>query len=484
MDGHQSAAVATVDSALSYRSHLTDNPRDLLAAIEDIDGAQLPLDPAALRQLSSDSLGSEAHRVLLLSDGGFDQGVLPDAVELRKIGEPLDNVGIVSCDLERLPGSGGRFGFYFRLASSFPNAIDAEVTLSHADDGRIARVIPVRVVPGVNPPEVYHVEGAETGRWLARVTTAHADRLGFDDVAHLVVHEPRPIPVRVVADNPYFFEHTVLAFSKSSDGFALIDTTPTSDDAPPDAGEPSTAAVVIASGDDPDAELAVIFAPEGDSPWWEDLGDEIDRVVPRVITADHPVVRYCDALGVPFAGARRCQAPPGAVVVVESEDGVPLVWVAHREGRGACVFNTDPRLAEFFLSAWFPVLVHGAVTHLIGREEGLAASYPTGRALRVPGARDGEITRVRDPGGLSGELDGDAFGPLERTGFWELSNASGHWAVGSSLFAAEETLLDNAATVDSSRPIEHGPRPASILLQLALVVLVVESLLYQRRKVG
>lgn len=471
LNGSQRAAVASIAHELAYRSHLTDNPRELLDAAATIEPTTETLNPAALAEL--DAAGSQwrrKRRVLLISDGAFDAEQLAAGVELFKIGAPLENIGLVAADLAYLPGGGERLGVYFRTASSAEKELTCDLTLIHVDDAGVEtlfKVIPLTVKPGLNEPERFTLEGAPAGRWLARLDVQ--DALAEDDVAYLVARRPPPIQATVESDDRFFLENSVLAFSGGDDLLELATT----------AGE-----VAIGKSKTPDAELAVIFQPAGESPWWSDLGEEVEVGAPRVLIPEHPVLAHIDAATIPYVGARQLTPAAGAQILVADDSGLPLVYVARREGRSAVVVNLDPVAAEFYFSAWFPVLVHSSVTHLAGRETPLAASYRPGEEAPATGWRAGAAAQLVGPAKQAQSVSGKSFALPRAAGFYELRNSSGTWPMSVSLLSADETLLAGADAADSRRPISQGQSPARWLTILAIVVLTGESLLYHRRKVG
>ena len=196
---------------------------------------------------------------------------------------------------------------------------------------------------------------------------------------------------------------------------------------------------------------------------WSKVGEEIAAPVPKVLAKDHPLLRYLDAETMTFAGARQITAPTGAVVLVADESGPPLIYLMRQGAQTVCVVNLDPLAAQFYLSAWFPVLIHNAAAHLTHREDMPPATLPTGSSARVPG--------IADP---------TPYGPLLTTGFHE----TGEWTFAASLVSPEESLLKNDTLKESVKPIASGEAPSYWLLVLALGVLVGESILYDRRKVG
>lgn len=463
LNGNQRAAVASAAREIAFRSHLSNSPRELIDAIDGIEASDFPFDPAVLKALGENAELSDEHRVILISDASFEGAdALPEGIELIKTGEPAENVGIVAADLQQLPN--GQLGFFFKIASSFAEPVQADLILEHADENdRIYKLIPLNLEPGENPAEVFNLEDAPPGRWRARIDLE--DALAKDNTAWLAVPEPKPIRVAVAAEDRYFFETSVLAFQQGSGLLALVEDQPQ---------------IAIGKGTAPDSGLSLIFTPAGDSTWWKSAGEEVDAVAPRILLEDHPVLRHIDLSSVAFIGAREIEPPDGSLVLVESETGVPLIYRAVQDDKTALVVNLDPIASEFYFSAWFPVLIHGAATHLAGREEELAALYRPGDTTPIPGHREGETTTILQPDGRAIETTESRFGPIEKLGFYEV----GEWPMASSLVTSQESLLDNEAIPASADPVSRGRAPAYWLIVLALLVLVVESVLYHRRKVG
>ncbi len=469
-NGSQRAAVASLGRDLIYHSHLSDNPRQLLEAIETIQPSDQGFRSEAIASSASADQFFGEYRVILFSDGCFDRGTLPEHVELLKVGGPRGNVGLVAADMQYVPGPDRPLGFYFQVASTFKEPVQVDLLVSRLDDNGqedLQRLVPLEVKTGLNDAQVITIENAEPGRWTARLD--RPDALASDNVAYLAVAPPRPVRVTVESDDRFFLENSVIAFSRHAGLLTLSDTRPQ---------------VVLAKSVTPDVPLSMIFQPQGDSPWWSDLGDEMGITVPRLLVDDHPALRYADAASIPFVGARRLTAPHGAQVLVATDDGVPLIYRAAQDGKTAIVVNMDPVASEFYYSAWFPVLVHSAVRYLAGREETLMASYRPGDVVTVPGVQAGETTSIVGPAGGSDEVNAKTLPPLERLGFYQMNNKSGDWSLACSLLSQDETLLDNEQVEDTSQPISRGWTPAHWLTVLAIITLVVESLLYHRRKVG
>ena len=448
LDGRQRVAVASVAGDVNFRAQFSTNPGELLEAIESIEPSTVAFRTEALTSLSSRLRGSEDRRVILVSDGCGGKE-LPPGLEMLKVGSPQGNVGFVACDLQRLPGR-SRLGFYFRLASSFEREIRLNVLVSHGSTEDVRKVVPVVVQPGLNPPQVHTLDAAPAGRWIAQLEVE--DALAADDRAYLSVTEPPPLRVAVESEDAYFLEHSVLAFGGSAGPLRLVEEDPE---------------VIVAKGrPDGEARLSVLFQPTGESEWWEELGAELGAVVPRVEVPDHPALRYLDVQALSFAGARSLRAPVGSLILVAGDRGEPLIYSVTHGERSAFVINLDPGQADFYLSAWFPVMVHAMATSLAGRADELAVTYAPGATVNIPGVGE------------------ERYGPLEGPGFVEIENRAGSWLIACSLLAPSETLLDNSAVVDTSQPIRRGLPPWVWLIIAAVVLVTLEELLYHRRKVG
>ena len=486
LNGTQRCSVATVSNRVKFLSNLTDNPRELLLAIDNIEPSSMTSDATLLEQLlninpnekeSAEESGSEkSSRVILISDGCFENK-LPDEIELLKVGDgEKGNIGLVACDMRRLPGGRNRVGVFFQVASSFKETVEAELTFSVGKPDTLTKFIPLNVVPGLNPAEVFELEDAEAGKWFAQLNVYPADALKADNTAYISLPPRRPIPISVVAEDRYFYENCVRAFSNEDGLLSLVEE-------PNDKTQLLIGAGQFAIPEDYSGDL-LIFHPNGESPFWDNVGEEIEVIGPQVVDPNHPVIRHIDATLLPFVGARRVTAPAGAEILVKSDDETPLIWRTTSSGRSAVVLNFDPLASDFYFSAWFPVVVYSSATHLAGRTDRLPATWRTGQLAMIEGVEDGETTSVTMPDGVKFESQSTSFGPLESTGFYELNNRGGDWIAGCSLLSAQESLIDNSTVKETAQPINRGSSPAAWLTLIAVAVLAIESVLYQRRKVG
>ncbi|MCA9238556.1 MAG: BatA and WFA domain-containing protein [Planctomycetales bacterium] len=483
LNGVQRAAVATVAGRVRYQSHLTDNPRELLAAIQRIEPTYETLNPTALPTVpaadppAEDSPDADKgadwrskRRVVLVSDVAPTGTAVPEGVELLQVGTRRDNLGLVGADLRFVPGSTDRLSFYYQLASTHQKKVEVDLVLSSIDESgeeHLAKVIPQEVEPGLNPPEVVSVENAAPGRWVARLDAA--DALAADNTAWLVARRPAPVKVSMLSDDSYFLQRSIQAFGGVVGSLQLVSEDPD---------------VVLALGAAPAEGSSIVFHPQGDSPWWGEVGEEILVGAPRVLVENHPLLRHLDPLSINFYGARRLTAPRGSEVLVAADDGTPLLYLASRPTGKAVVVNLDPVAAEFYYSAWFPVLVHASALHLAGRESELAAVYSPGERVAFPAPQGHKLATLTDPAGNRSQASDGEIDELPKPGFYEIAAGDQHWTVACGLLSTVETLLNAEAYVDGQSSLAAAGRPSAWLVVLALIVVAAESLLYLRRKVG
>ncbi|WP_395751394.1 VWA domain-containing protein [Prosthecobacter sp.] len=448
MNGTQRAAVASFAEVTRILEHPTRHRKALIEAVDAIQPTELPSRVEALRALQPGDEWMKDTRVLLITDGCLD---LPDRlpnVEVLRITDSAKNIGIARADLRSVPGGPARLGLFILPVSSFTEPVKTDITLTHVDSDRMVKIIPITLNPGENPAITLTLDDAPTGSWKA--TLGLEDALESDNTAYLYVPPSQPVPVAVLADDPFFFQNAVSAFERSDQLLSL-------------AQETKSARLMLSKGKVPADISTVVFQPTGEATVWSNVGAEIAAPVPKVLAKDHPLLRYLDAESMTFAGARQITAPTGAVILVADESGPPLIYLMRQGAQTVCVVNLDPLAAQFYLSAWFPVLIHNAAAHLTHREDMPPATLPTGSTARVPG-----------------RADPTPFGPMLTTGFHQADE----WTFATSLVSPEESLLKNDTLKESVKPIASGEAPSYWLLVLALGVLVTESILYDRRKVG
>lgn len=468
LGGSQRAAIASVATKLDYHANLTTHPgvlRDALAAIQPTD---LSLDPHALAELtflSSATDGTSGKtRILLLTDRQSAELKLPAGIEIVQIGGLSKNIGITAADL-RWDGP-GQATLFVSLVSSFPGERAVEMELVSATDASLARLFTVKIPAQAQVSESIPINAVSPGAWLLRVRGE--DSLSIDDTAPLGLNPPQAIPVQVKAVNPFFFNQCISAFSRADSLFEPVD---------------AFARLALAEGAPPECEAAVVFSPSGNSPFWSDLGSELEPGPPELVAKNHPLLTRLDPALLNFDGARKLIAPQGSVIVLAHTDGTPLLYTITIDGRAAVVFNFDPARADFFLSPWFPVFVHEAAVFLTGRENNFPSAVATGTRVDVPGT--GETGRASFRAGKSAsDLPKVMPASVNRVGSYYFSRSSTDWHLGGAVLSVGESGSAPHAGHAPDLKIASGWPLAAWFLLAAIIAVLAEELLYHRRKVG
>ncbi len=457
LNGTRRAALATSSGELRFLCHLSAAPKDLLDALARVEVSDVPVSSTAIRALNAFSAGSgSGHRVLLLTDGhGGWEGLSP-GIEVVRLGGTAPNAGIVAADLTWAESGGNKARFFYRIVSTFPKEAHGELELRNDAGGGLARLVPVVLRPGEEASATLDVENAAAGRWSAILKID--DALAADNHVSLGLAERHPIRIRLNTRDAYFFGRCVDAFAQTGGLLSRVEA----------GGE-----MAIAQGMAPADERLLIFAPQGDSPFWKSIGEPVEILAVESKVGVHPLVRSLDLEAMRFEGARKIEPAEGSLILANSESGVPLMWKAQAGGRCAVIVNLDPALGDFFLSPWFPALVHGAALHLAEREQPMLAVYPTGTRLAMPGA-------FSDPAGKSAS-DGLR---VERRGIYQFERAGMITQFGGALLEPAETRLDGIGPPANAQAVAQGLPAAFWLIVAAILILVAESLLYHRRKAG
>lgn len=457
LNGTRRAALATASGELDFLSHASDSPKDLTEAIARLQAADVPVGPQTVAALNSCARGAgNAGRVLLITDGNPGWEGLDPGVEIMRLAPSAPNAGFIAADLDRKPGSTRGAVFFYRIASSVKQETSAELELRHEELG-LARLAPVTLKPGEETSDTLDVDDASAGRWTAELK--FPDALATDNTVALGLVEPKPVTLKVSAPQPTFFQRCVEAFSLTGGLLALAE---------------NDADVTIAQGSATKDPRQIIFAPNGESPFWSGGGAEIEVLAAESKIPGHPVTKHLDLEAIRFEGARDLTPVAGALVLASSEAGKPLIWKARVEGRDALVVNLDPAKGEFFFSPAFPALVHGAALDLSGRGPVLRSAHPTGSRVDA----GGPVTKPDGKAQPAGDFT------VAKLGHYLASTTAGPRWFGGALLERSETVLDGSGPADSGAAVEHGYPISFWLLVLAITLLIVEFLLYHRRKAG
>ena len=464
LGGSQRAAIATVAGKIEYRANLTNHSKLLRDALDGITPSDLALDPHALDELSLLTTTGHSTRILFLTDQRSAPMQIPAGVEVISIGGQANNVGITAADLHW--DGPNRATLFVSLISDFPESREAELELVTADNGTLVHLFSMQLPARGEASESIPLDRIEPGAWLLRLRGS--DALAQDNVAPLGLNAPQPIPVQVSAKNPFFFQQCIAAFSRADSLFEPMD---------------GFGKLSLAEGAPPDTETAIVFAPSGESPFWKDLGPELSSGAPEIVTKEHALIARIDPALLAFDGARKLVAPAGAVVVLAHSDGTPLLYTSTEGGRRAVIINFDPSREDFFLSPWFPVLVHDAAVFLTGRENSFPSSVATGKVIDVPGTELLSAATFRRDG-TDKPLPRDTPVKIDRIGNYAFTRNAAQWQLGGAVLSVGESRGAPAGASLPEVKLASGWPLAAWFLLAALMALFAEELLYHRRKVG
>jgi hypothetical protein len=461
LNGTRRAALATASAELDFLCHFSAAPKDLLDALARVEAGDVPASPAALQALAglAPASSNASHRLVFLTDGNPGWQDLPGGVEVMRVGRSQPNAGITAADLAWTGSGQGRASFHYRIEGNFPAETHGELELNHLDGGGLARLIPIVLRPGQPSSATLDVEDARPGRWLASLRL-ESDSLAADNEVPLGLAPPRILGVRLhTGGDGFFFDRCIDAFARTGGSLRRVASGP--------------ADLHLSRGTIPPGQEPVLcFAPTGDSPFWDSIGPAVEFSTATTTIPDHPLLRLLDLPALRLDGVRSATPGPDALILAQSESGVPLLWKKTVAGRHALIANFDPSQGDFFLSPWFPVLVHAAMTELGGTPPALAAAWPTGS----------RITDAPIESESAGPLPSPAI--LRQRGHYHWIHENRREPFGAAILDAAESILDGSGPAENAREISRGHPLAHSLLLLAIALLVAESILYHRRLAG
>lgn len=459
------AAIFSLSGELVSATGFTASRRELMRGLDTIKGTDIAFNPDALKHISF----TDSQRIILLSDGcfeGADQWT--QSIEWIKIGKPTFNVGIVSFDARRIPGENQPLGLFFRVYASSPEPVEVEALLTYGTDQEVRRVFPLKLQPGLNEPQLVNLPFGEAGRWTLRLNVT--DTLARDNVAYAVVPEIDRIRVAIRAPETHlFWQLCVNAFDDGINGLEITDQSPEL--------ELYRGAVSAQTAD-----RLAIFAPTGTSPFWKSITENPFEASARVILPSHPLMRYAKIDGLVVHGVRNITPPEQAVILAETDEGIPLIYKTTQENKTAYIFNFDPAKNYFFLHPLFPVLVWSAASELMELEQEPAASIRAGSIVHLPSEQ--KHGTVIFPDGKIQPHSTRRFSPLEYNGFYQFKSLEKQLDIACSGASISEIELDNSS-IEPTLSSKTNPIPLSEgFIITALLLLFLECVLYHRRKVG
>ena len=439
---NQRVIIATVANDFNVLVNKTDNQKVLLKALEKIKQTSLPLKTEQLLSLKSNKEFLKNSRTIFLTDGSFyKQEKALEFMELLKIGEPINNIGITAFDIARSVTKDG-IKLYFQITSSNKKSVEIDIILSHNSIDNIVKICPVTVVPGVNKSQIYEIDINTAGKYILNIDKK--DAFIADNKAYAFLPEQRNINIKLndLAENEFFFEKCIKAFDGISERMQLVKN-----------GED----ILLSTNNENKifSKNHIIFNPSGKSKFWDKIEGEQEYLGYKLLLKEHSITKFMNFENIVFGNIKKIIPPENAIVILETIDGIPLIYKTKVENQNAFVINIDPEKNEFFLNLYFPILLYSASKDLIFKEE-IKNTYKTGDYIISNGKY------------------------LQNIGF----NNNNNKIYATSLLNENESNLNNSKFKETIKPIKDE-KPLSIFLYiLALILLTLESILYHKRKVG
>ncbi len=492
------ATIIAAGGQMEVPASATTDRRELREAIESITlniGGSSDLSQA-LTLASALVSREENSEVAIISDGNvvFPEDIeVPATVRYFPVGSSQDNVAISAMVLQ--PGSAGQT--LFVQATNYNQQAASERRLNIYLDGALYNAYNLELEAGGEesviaeiPPEVE----------VAEARFAENDVLPLDDHAWAVSSFGEQVNVRVVGDSNVFLQ-TALELLPGIEILNVPADTTTFDETA--AQVPVTILDGVVPADLPSGNLLFIAPPR--STEYFSVTGKLDFPDVQPVPGDEPLLRNVSLSELNVLEAVQVQPGPWARVVVDS-NGAPLLLAGERDGRRVVVLAFDLHLSDLPLQVAFPLLLSNIINYLapnIGAEAlQLAPGEPL--VLRV----DPAITEVRltlpDETQISTSDNNPAlqiqdgqllYSGTEEPGVYVLEElrdgeleARHRYAV--NLFAPNESQI--AVQEELAIPQSSGLQTAITrdrsaqqeiwrwLAALALLVLLIEWLLYQR----
>ena len=461
LSSSQTALITSISNSLQIKVDATSNRRSLIKGIEAITQSQNPLNAQELQAIAKNKSIIANSRFIFISDTCFQGSDKIDQLELVKVGNPRENIGITAFDIRQMPGENNKLGIFFQVTSSFDQIQEIELHLAHQDPNQLVKIIPITVEPGLNEAKVMYLSDQGTGAWFLKHELS--DALAIDNLAFAQLDPPSPVRIQLDLDqNQAFFKRCVDAFQSAGQSMKAVTQSPE---------------ISISSNGENTGINKIIFAPQGTSPYWQGEPRPLDNTLPKVLLPEHPAIKFCPLDTLTFDGAQEISAPKNSVILVENEDKTPLLYKTTVEGTNAIVVNMDPAKAQLYFNIYFPVLVYSLSYDLSGRDDMKKSNHLTGDILELP--------IVQNLQGPSGELDSEQkLLKLNEVGFYQFTKAGKEEQFAVSLNNKFESSVFNKLSKSNAKAINSSFPIGDALLIVALILIACEAMLYHRRKLG
>lgn len=485
-DGGRATVIAIGGQMLVPVSASTDR-RELRRAIEGLavstgGGSDLSQALALAGALAARESDSE---VAIISDGQVtlpDQATLPVPVQFFPIGVRNENAAISAFVLQ--PSPGGQT--LFAQATNYGTA-PVQRRMVVELDGQLFNAYDLTLEPGQDRSIVADVPNT-VKRATARLEGE--DVLPLDDQAWATSPGTDKATVRVITDGNRFLE-TALSLLPGIQVTTVPTTTTTFTD---------TAALTVLDGVTPEPLPPgnLLFVGPLRSTELFSVTGEVQFPALRPATGNEPLLRNVSVAEINVLRSAQLSKPVWARTVIDS-DGGPILLAGEQNGRRIGVLGFELQNSDLPLQVAFPVLLANLAGYLAPGQGGEAAQIQPGQPLVVPVPPDATSVTITDPQGNETELTPQnnqaIFGATEMLGIYEIAiERQGadpvERAAAVNLQNAAESRVEPRKQLNlfqsGGRVVAQAQERAGRsemwrwLAWIALIVLIVEWLVYQR----
>ncbi|HVC35338.1 MAG TPA: hypothetical protein VNL16_17635, partial [Chloroflexota bacterium] len=414
--------------------HALDQALSLLKAAPERGDVQSAL---ALAAQTADLSPDTHNRIVILSDGTFDQpslkdiGPIPADVSFEQVGGSDDNQGITALDVRPMIGSINRYLGFVQVAN-FSHR-DVQVGVRATADG-----LPIYnqklTIPARQPVEISLSLPQGTQVFAASLDVA--DKYAADNHAEALVPPPEDLPVTLVAADSTLWQRAL----KTLPTVKLKVVSPPS-------YQPDSAAVTIFDGfvpaTLPNGNILMVAPPPGNS--LIPVAGNLPATTLVQTDDTSPLFDSVDLTGLFVQQGERFNALTWARPIAQTSDG-PIMFDGELQGHRVVVIGFDPSSTDWPQRIAFPVFVANAVQSLAPTS--LPTRIDPGTALDLPAVPHSSSVLVRRPDGNVDVFAG-AGRPVRFTDTSELGTYVVTDTNGSTLVAQHEFVANSLGVAQS-----------------------------------
>ena len=459
----------------------------VVAAIRSAQARDLPHRIIEAVRTSRALVGTDSRaEIHVFTDGSFTLAQTPEMTDPRLhwhgVGQGGRNVAITNLSVRKTYYGSFEYQAFVSLVNYTPETETFTFSLE-VDDKPIAEKS-VTLEPSVRRSVVMPFSHGGGGTVTARLQIR--DDLATDNIAYAVLPPARKMSVLLVSPGNLFLEKVL----RTDPQVSLEVRTP--DQYQGGMGEADV--VIIDSVSLPKVgpgRFVFVNAVPADVPI-ETLG-RIERPVIMDWDRAHPIMRHVEFAKVTIEDALRIRPLAAGRPLVEAVGG-PLIYALEEAERKAIFIGFDLFKTDFPLRVAFPLILSNGLRWLHPAGIGQASlSLATGQPILIPAEHGVNSVTVTTPSGriVKGHVTRGvvSFTETDEVGLYTLTTSRGQMKVAVNLTDAEESNLvprplpkTTAAGLAAPAPVPIQRELWPIFVVVAVVLLVLEALLYWRRQ--